>query len=385
MRLYLVTNLAAIIMALASPVLSSSADITFVGNEHSFRVPCISVGDVHLANLVRLGQGLAMSVSADSSGSCCIWSASSGMAIRFEMGSAFVALPSRVLQFPVEVQRFEDSLYAPLLGALDILSDLGFRISYRPELDQVQYRRQDTDLSGALIDQRQKWAFDVIVIDPGHGGKDPGAVGSKGTKEKNIVLQVAKRLKPLLEQRLKVRVVMTRDTDKFVPLSERGNIANSAGGKLFVSLHCNAARDRKAHGIETYFLAPARRQRALEVALAENSVIQYEETTAQYPDLTDEGYILTAMAQSHFLKESEYLASVVQTETARVLNLPDRGVDQAGFYVLIGASMPGILFEMGFISNRKEESLLRTTRFQQQLAEALFRSIEAFVSRYSGS
>jgi len=364
---------------------SFSADVIFAGNEHSFPVPCVLVGDVQLANLVSLGGGLGMSVSRDSAGNCCIWSASSNTTIRFEAGSAFVALPTRVVQFVVEVQRFQDTLYAPLLGALDLLSDLGFRLAYRPELDEVQYHRQDADLSGALTNQRQKWAFDVIVVDPGHGGKDPGATGSKGTKEKNIVLQVAKRLKPLLEQRLKVRVVLTRDKDKFVPLSERGNIANSVGGKLFVSLHCNAARDRKAHGIETYFLAPARRERALEVALTENSVIRYEETTAQYPDLTDEGYILTVMAQSHFLKESEYLASVVQTETARVLNLPDRGVDQAGFYVLIGASMPAILFEMGFISNKKEEALLRSARFQQELAEALFRSIEAFVSRYGGS
>jgi N-acetylmuramoyl-L-alanine amidase len=121
------------------------------------------------------------------------------------------------------------------------------------------------------------------------------------------------------------------------------------------------------------------------VALAENSVIQYEETTAEYPDLTDEGYILTAMAQSHFMKESEELASVVQDATSRALNLPNRGVDQAGFYVLIGASMPAILFEMGFISHPKEEMLLRSAQFQQQLAEAICQSVERFVKRHQGS
>jgi N-acetylmuramoyl-L-alanine amidase len=364
---------------------ASAANITFVGNGGQFQVPYVWIGDIRMADLTMLGEGLGIPVTEDSASRFCTWSVSPGISVRFDVGSAFVALPTTILQFGIEVQRFENAYYAPLIGVLELLSDLGYRVAYRPELDQVQFRQQADDLSGALTGERNKWAFDVIVIDPGHGGKDPGAIGSKKTKEKDITLQVAKRLKPLLENRLHVRVVMTRDKDKFVPLSERGNIANSAGGKLFVSLHCNAARNRRARGIETYFLAPARRERALQVALAENSVIHYEETTTQYPDLTDEGYILTAMAQSHFMKESEYLASVVQNETSRALNLPNRGVDQAGFYVLIGASMPGILFEMGFISNKKEEMLLRSAEFQKELAEALLKSIEAFIARYSGS
>lgn len=362
-----------------------AGDILFVGNRGIFHVPSQWIGDVRIADLQSLGQGLGISVEIDSSGKFCLWSVSASQQVRFDVESSFVALPNRVVQFTIEVQRVNDRYYAPLLGTLDLLSDLGFRLAYRPELDQVQYRRWDADLSENLLSERDRWAFDVIVIDPGHGGKDPGAIGKKGTKEKTIVLQVAKRLKPLLEETLNVRVVMTREKDVFIPLSERGKIANNAGGKLFVSLHCNAARDRRAHGIETYFLAPARRERALEVALAENSVIRYEETTTEYPDLSDEGYILTAMAQSHFMKESEDLASVVQNETARALNLPNRGIDQAGFYVLIGASMPGILYEMGFISNKKEEMLLRSAEFQQALAEALCKSIEVFITKHSGT
>jgi N-acetylmuramoyl-L-alanine amidase len=362
-----------------------SANLTFTGDEGDFNVPFHYVGEVRMVDLVSLGQGFRYSPETDTVKKTCIWNISDSIHIKFTEKSAFVALPENVVQLTVEVQRDNNQYYAPLLGTLDLLSKLGFTLAYRPELDQVTYSRRTIEQSDDMKNQRDKWAFDVIVLDPGHGGKDPGAIGRKKTKEKNITLQVAKRLKPLLEKRLHVRVVMTRDRDVFVPLAERGKIANAAGGKLFVSIHCNASRNRKASGIETYFLAPARRERALEVALAENSVIKYEETTAEYPDLTDEGYILTAMAQGHFMKESEDLAGTIQEKTCQALNLPNRGVDQAGFYVLIGASMPAILFEMGFISHRKEEMLLRSSEFQQELAEALYRSIEAFIQRHSGT
>jgi len=361
------------------------ADLSFIGDDGDFMVPSRWVGEVRMVDLATLGQGFQFTVETDTIKKTCVWNISDRTRIKFTEKSAFVALPENVIQLTVEVQRDNNHYYAPLLGILDLLSKLGYTLAFRPELDQVSYSHRTVDQSDEMKNERDKWAFDVIVLDPGHGGKDPGAVGKKKTKEKNITLQVAKRLKPLLEKRLHVRVVLTRDRDEFIPLAERGKIANTAGGKLFVSIHCNAAKNRTASGIETYFLAPARRERALEVALAENSVIQYEETTTQYPDLTDEGYILTAMAQGHFMKESEDLAGMVQDETSRALNLTNRGVDQAGFYVLIGASMPAILFEMGFISHRKEEMLLRSSDFQQELAEALYRSIEAFVRRHRGT
>jgi N-acetylmuramoyl-L-alanine amidase len=362
-----------------------ATDLHFTGTGGDFSVPSLWTGEVRMVELESLGGGLNIPMDADTTNHSCTWTVPPDTRIRFDLGSAFVALPQRVIQFNVEVQRFQNHYYAPLLGTLDLLSDLGYSLAYRPEMDQVQYRRRNHNLAENLQSERQKWAFDVIVLDPGHGGVDPGAIGKKGTCEKTITLQVAKRLKPLLEQSLNLKVVMTRDRDIFVPLSQRGQIANQANGKLFISLHCNASRSRRARGIETYFLAPARRERALKVALTENSVIKYEQTTAQYPDLSDENYILTAMAQSHFMRESEALASVVQEETSRAMKLPNRGVDQAGFYVLIGASMPGILFEMGFLSHPKEEMLLRSAEFQSQLAQALCRAIETFVSQQGGT
>jgi N-acetylmuramoyl-L-alanine amidase len=364
---------------------ASAGDLHFRGEAGDFVAGSYYVGEVRMVELAALGRGLHFAADPDSAKRTCTWVVSDSIQIQFKEKSAFVKLPRKVIQFSTEVQRHDNQYYAPLSGTLDVLSNLGYALAYRSEIDQVDYHPRTVDLTTDLKNDREKWAFDVIVIDPGHGGKDPGAIGKKKTKEKNITLQVAQRLKPLLEKRLKVKVVLTRNRDEFVALSERGKIANAAGGKLFVSIHCNAARNRKASGIETYFLAPARGQRALEVALAENSVIQYEETTAQYPDLTDEGYILAAMAQGHFMKESEDLAGTVQEETCQALHLPNRGVDQAGFYVLIGASMPAILFEMGFISQPKEEKLLKSAGYQRELAEALCRSIEAFVHRREGT
>ncbi len=231
-----------------------------------------------------------------------------------------------------------------------------------------------------LEQARREWEIDVIVIDPGHGGKDPGAIGPNNVYEKDIVLDIGLRLRDFLTKKLGVKVVMTRDDDTFVPLHERTRIANNSGGKLFVSLHCNAARSRAAHGSETYFLAPARTERAMKVAMKENSVIKYEESQEGYVDLTEENYILLAMAQAQFVKESEVFASMIQDKLSSSGKVHNRGVDQAGFYVLIGASMPAVLVETAFISNVREENLLTTPEFRQQVAEQISEAIKVFMA-----
>ncbi|MCF7809511.1 N-acetylmuramoyl-L-alanine amidase [bacterium] len=259
----------------------------------------------------------------------------------------------------------------------------GVEIIIDPPLYCVRFRTQSA--GGLRIDEQRRleaeksaWAFDVVVIDPGHGGKDPGAIGPTRLYEKDVVLDVGLRLRKALEKH-GIKTVMTRETDKFIPLDERGRIANRSGGKLFVSLHCNAlAHGKKAYGIETYFLAPAKTDRAMRVALKENSVISYEESQDQYQDLTEENFILLTMAQANFVRESEYLASIVQEKVSRGVSLPDRGVDQAGFYVLYGASMPAILVEMAFISTRTEENKLRDKKFRQAIADYLCKAILNF-------
>ena len=227
---------------------------------------------------------------------------------------------------------------------------------------------------------RDHW---VVVIDPGHGGKDPGAIGRRGTREKDITLAVARRLKRILEASGKVRVILTRDRDRFITLGERARIANRAHADLFVSLHCNKARSRSAKGAETYFLSAARTQWERAVANLENGALRFE--GVQPPDTTGDlvAYVLSDMAQAQFLKESQQLALAVQTQLARALNLRDRGVKQAGFYVLTGAYMPAILVEMGFLSNRQEENLLRQGWYQEKLAKAIARGILNFLRQRS--
>ncbi len=230
-----------------------------------------------------------------------------------------------------------------------------------------------------LDKERQKWRIDAIVIDPGHGGRDPGAIGPSGIREKDVTLQVGLRLRKLIEKDMGLKAIMTRDTDEFIKLDERTQIANAAQGKLFISLHCNANRSRRVNGTTTYFLGPARTDEALEVALLENSVVKYESDKAA---ASDEEFILTAMAQNAFNHESESLAQIVQEEMETVVNLPDRGIYQAGFYVLVGASMPNILVEMAFISNAKEERLLNSSEVQQKIAQAICNSVKRFKQKF---
>ncbi len=228
-----------------------------------------------------------------------------------------------------------------------------------------------------LEDVKERWRLDTVVLDAGHGGKDPGAIGKYGTKEKDVVLDITKRAGSLLEKS-GIKVVYTRDEDVFIPLLERTKIANDSNGKLFVSIHTNANQNRKVQGFETFLLRPGKSEDAIEVASRENSVINLEEVTDQYKDLTGEALIMATMAQSTFMKESEDLASIIQIELDKKLETPNRGVKQAGFYVLIGASMPNALVEVGFLSNPKEEKMLKQNRYKQKIAEALYYAIKNF-------
>ena len=228
-----------------------------------------------------------------------------------------------------------------------------------------------------IEDVKERWRLDTVVLDAGHGGKDPGSQGKYGTKEKDVVLDITKRVGKLLE-RAGIKVVYTRDEDVFIPLIERTKMANDANGKLFVSIHANSNPNRKIQGFETYLLRPGKSEDAIEVASRENAVIKLEEKPSQYEKLTGESLIMATMAQSMFMKESEDLASIIQMELDKRLNTPNRGVKQAGFYVLIGASMPNVLVEVGYLSNPSEEKKLKQTNHKKQIAEAIFTSIKHF-------
>jgi N-acetylmuramoyl-L-alanine amidase len=220
-----------------------------------------------------------------------------------------------------------------------------------------------------------------IVIDPGHGGHDTGTIGPTGLREKDVVLDVGLRLKKLLEHQSGCEVVMTRSDDTFIPLEERTAVANEKAADLFVSIHANASRDRSARGIETYYLNFTSSPDALEVAARENSTSQ--ESVHQLQDL------IQKIALTEKIEESEEFARQVQKEVYRRTSQlsgkqRDRGVKKAPFVVLIGANMPSILAEISFLTNPRDEKLLRRPDYRQKLAEALYQGILDYVNNLGG-
>ncbi|MFA7227561.1 MAG: N-acetylmuramoyl-L-alanine amidase [Melioribacteraceae bacterium] len=234
-------------------------------------------------------------------------------------------------------------------------------------------------------DSKSKWNFDAVVIDAGHGGKDPGAIGVTGIREKNINLAVALKVGRLITKNLEgIRVIYTRESDEFVELYKRGKIANENGGKLFISIHCNSTeqKDISYRGFEVYLLRPGRTQKAINIAEFENSVIKYEDNPQRYQKLTDENFILVSMAHSQYMRYSESFSDILNTEWKKSVEIPSLGIKQAGFYVLVGASMPGVLIETGFLSNRKDETRLASSEGQDEIARAIFNSIKKYKENY---
>jgi N-acetylmuramoyl-L-alanine amidase len=232
---------------------------------------------------------------------------------------------------------------------------------------------------------KEKWDFNVIVIDAGHGGKDTGTLGVDGVREKDVNLAVALKLGNYIQQQMKdVKVVYTRKTDKFIELYRRGQIANEAEGKLFISIHCNATPQKpsNANGFEVYLLRPGRTKEAINIASRENGVIKYEDNPARYQKLTDENFILVSMAQSAYMRYSEKFADLLNKQVDLDKSIEPRGVKQAGFYVLVGASMPSVLIETGFLSNKKDEHYLDSSRGQSLIAESIFGAIKKFRNIY---
>jgi N-acetylmuramoyl-L-alanine amidase len=221
-----------------------------------------------------------------------------------------------------------------------------------------------------------------VVIDAGHGGHDPGAVG-KISKEKDIVLSIALKTGKFIEENIPdVEVIYTRKTDVFVELHRRAKIANEAKADLFISIHCNANKSTTPYGAETYVMGLHKSDANLSVAQTENASILLEEDYHVKYDGFDptspEGYIFFSMLQNAYLDQSLGLASSVQKHFKDRVNLFDRGVKQAGFWVLYKTTMPAILIETGFISNVKEEKMLASDEGQTYIASAIFRAVKEY-------
>jgi N-acetylmuramoyl-L-alanine amidase len=221
----------------------------------------------------------------------------------------------------------------------------------------------------------------TIVLDAGHGGHDSGATGPTGLQEKELVLDVTKRVAKLVDERIGLRVLLTRDADFFVPLRDRTSFANRQRADLFVSIHANAHREAGTDGVETYFLSSeATDNAARQVAALENNAVQLERASGRgngnKMDIVKT--ILWDLAQSEFQVESERLAEIVHDSVTQTLRIGNRGVKQAGFYVLGGAAMPAILLEIGFVTNPREERKLKESRYRDELARAIFAGIAEY-------
>ncbi len=221
--------------------------------------------------------------------------------------------------------------------------------------------------------------IETIVVDAGHGGKDPGAIGAHGTKEKDIALAIAKKLKKVLEKR-GFKVILTRSSDRCLTLEERTEIANNADADLFISIHCNWNRKSIVGGTEVYFLSTAKTTWERAVAMRENaSFVRYNGKGKRLNPLDA---VLLDMAQAEFLQESEDLAGFIQHGIVSRTGLLNRGVKQAGFYVLYKVFMPAVLVETAFISNPAEERKLKNSEFQWRIARGIADGIVKFKKSY---
>lgn len=235
--------------------------------------------------------------------------------------------------------------------------------------------------SSSAMENGKRW---VIVIDAGHGGKDPGASGAHSS-EKNITLAIALKTGKYVQENIKnVTVIYTRDNDSFVELRDRANIANKNKADLFISIHANWAKSKNIMGAETYIMGTAKDKQNLEVAMKENEVIYLEDDYSTnyegFDPKSEVSYIMFTVMQKVFQDQSTDLASKIQTQFREQVDRRDRDVKQAGFWVLYATTMPSVLIETGFITNPAEEKFLNSKDGQDYLASAIFRACRDYIN-----
>jgi N-acetylmuramoyl-L-alanine amidase len=287
-----------------------------------------------------------------------------------------------VVRVVVDIKSFKTYKIFSLMNPFRIVIDVwGEEGASPPAEQQAAIRLPDGKIPPGSIARSLALGVSRIVLDAGHGGKDPGARGvCRSAREKDITLSLARRLKKKLEARLGASVMMTRDKDTFLTLEERTALANTKEADLFISLHVNAHRNKDAYGIETYFLNLATDEESIRVAAMENAT-----STKNISDLQT---ILMDLMQNAKINESSRLASHVQSNMVGHLKkhyrqVRDKGVKQAPFYVLLGAQMPAILVETSFISNPRECQRLLDPAYQDRLCDGIVSGIESYIKATS--
>jgi len=237
--------------------------------------------------------------------------------------------------------------------------------------DKVRMVPYDQDAT-----KRTVLSLHTVVIDPGHGGADTGAVSPSGIQEKKLVLSIAKRLRNLMARETSIKTVLTREDDRFVSLSDRAALANSLNADLFISIHANATRQRDAFGAEIYFLnLKASDEEAKRSAARENMSLEIEGGAGSGAGIEDLKAIMWDLVQTEIMVESSRFAEILYNRFHAVLPTHGKGVRQAPFYVLMGTQMPSILVEVGFLSNRAEAVQLCDAAYQERIAGAIFEAI----------
>ncbi|MDH3573248.1 MAG: N-acetylmuramoyl-L-alanine amidase [Desulfobacteraceae bacterium] len=276
----------------------------------------------------------------------------------------------------VDIKSFETYKIFSLKNPFRIVIDVWGTVD-KPVLPPIRTDQKDKKIPPGALAKQLALGVSRIVIDPGHGGRDYGAPGYlRGVHEKNVVLKLARRLAKKIRKELGCEVIMTRNGDRNLTLEERTAIANTKNADLFISIHTNAARDKRAYGIETFFLNLATDNDAILVAARENAT-----STKNISDLET---ILSDLMQNAKINESSRLAVHVQKSMHRHLKknysrIRNKGVKQAPFYVLLGAQMPAILIETSFISNPRECKRLNNTGYQDQMSEAIVKGIKEYI------
>ncbi len=250
-----------------------------------------------------------------------------------------------------------------------------------PEIPEPEFAgRKTVEIVEGRAAEPRSLEIRTIVLDPGHGGKDYGKVGITGLLEKDVNLMIAKKVRDSLEREMGLNVILTRDSDELLSLTQRTEIANQLKGDLFISIHCNSWFSEETGGFEAYFLSPARTEWGRAVAMVENSADDFADVKSDAG--SDIEFILWDVVQNEFINESSYLAELIQKAMSDRLEIRNRGVKQAGFTVLQGARMPAVLIETAFLSNPAEEEKLGTEDFQQKIAEGIVEAVQRFREKY---
>ena len=353
--------------------------------------PMVSDGYLYISTdqLVTIGGGPRYFANEKFKESIRMW----GTRVVFSPENPFAVIDGTPYNLGLPVRLSKNGLMVPFTGFFEAfalaahnkiifhtdtvkLSSIEQNFSEIPETTETESVSQTPTKRENKNSTRNEGKKGLIVIDPGHGGKDPGAIGPSGIREKDITLVIAKDLKNELENR-GYKIILTRDSDIFISLADRSKLANKLKADLFVSIHCNASKKKEPHGTQGFYLSPAKTDEARAAAALENKSLLIENDPI-IDNLSELQYIMADMVQSTYQRESSILSYIIEQNISKEANLEARGPQGAGFYVLYGNYMPAVLIETAFISNKKEEKFLTLPNNQKKIANAIADGIDQF-------